>query len=360
MPNCGSQCILCDLPIRMDTYKGCTHACDYCFVKRKTDITQVELGDGIESIKSFISGKRTQETNWCDWDIPLHWGGMSDPFQPAEKHFKRSLEVLKIFAETKYPFVFSTKGKLCVEGEWYELLRQCNCVGQISMAASSYDIIEQGAPTFEERLVIVKKLSKIIKRVNIRVQPYYMDKHAEILGNVKRFAEAGAHGIILEGFKSPSVRKDGMIKNGGDFVYALKFLKPKFEAIRDEAHKYGLSFYAGENRLRYMGDDLCCCGIDELEGFKPNKYNANHFIFNSAPFESHITPAMNKPKSSVCLKAIIQAAGTHEGLKKVPFKKAINDLIHTEYTQRLYGLIDEPDRERDWWIQDTLNFDELL
>ncbi len=31
MPECGSQVILCDLPVRMDTYKGCSHNCKYCF-----------------------------------------------------------------------------------------------------------------------------------------------------------------------------------------------------------------------------------------------------------------------------------------------------------------------------------------
>lgn len=43
MPNCGSQCWLCDMPIRFDTYKGCTHGCKYCFVQRngKYDISNV-------------------------------------------------------------------------------------------------------------------------------------------------------------------------------------------------------------------------------------------------------------------------------------------------------------------------------
>ena len=29
----------------------------------------------VEQVKRFVSGKRTLGTNWCDWDIPLHWGG---------------------------------------------------------------------------------------------------------------------------------------------------------------------------------------------------------------------------------------------------------------------------------------------
>lgn len=76
---CGSQVAFCDIPIRLDTYSGCTHGCRYCFVKRAKDITKVKPLNCIEQLKRFISGKRTVETKWCDWDIPLHWGGAFRP-----------------------------------------------------------------------------------------------------------------------------------------------------------------------------------------------------------------------------------------------------------------------------------------
>lgn len=44
MPDCGSQCWLCDLPVRFDTYKGCTHGCKYCFVQRKNTL-EVDFGE---------------------------------------------------------------------------------------------------------------------------------------------------------------------------------------------------------------------------------------------------------------------------------------------------------------------------
>ena len=62
------------MPIRFDTYKGCTHGCKYCFVQRngKYDISKVQKGEGMKALMSWIQGKRTSETNWCDWNIPLH------------------------------------------------------------------------------------------------------------------------------------------------------------------------------------------------------------------------------------------------------------------------------------------------
>lgn len=75
---CGSQIVLCNLPIRFDTYVGCSHGCRYCFVQKKNgQLEAVKKGDTVESLKAFVQGKRSGETAWCDWNIPIHWGGMS-------------------------------------------------------------------------------------------------------------------------------------------------------------------------------------------------------------------------------------------------------------------------------------------
>lgn len=28
---CGSQAVLCEYPIRFDTFTGCSHGCKYCY-----------------------------------------------------------------------------------------------------------------------------------------------------------------------------------------------------------------------------------------------------------------------------------------------------------------------------------------
>ena len=61
---------------------------------------------------------------------------MSDPFQPCEKTMRISYRALQVFAETGYPFVVSTKGKLVADDEYLELIKKCNCAVQISMVCS--------------------------------------------------------------------------------------------------------------------------------------------------------------------------------------------------------------------------------
>ena len=339
MPNCGSQVILCGLPIRFDTYTGCTHLCKYCFAQKKTELNTVGTGETAKALLSFIQGNRNKETNWCDWDIPLHWGGVSDPFQPYELKARNSLECLKVFAETKYPFVVSTKGKAIILPEYLELLKQCNCVVQISMACSSYDVLEPGAPTFEERLNMVRELSKVVKRVIIRIQPYMCEVFEEIKGNLKRFAEAGAYGVIVEGMKFLK-KKPGLEKVGGDYVYPLNTLKKQFLEIKREAHRKNLKFYCGENRLRGLGDSLTCCGIDGLEGFKPNEFNLCHILNGCNP---DIPTAMKEPGTANCFSSIFQSTLGHRMLKSRSLYEQMGIYYQSkrEYFHELFGIKEE-------------------
>lgn len=310
MPNCGTQCWLCDLPIRFDTYKGCTHDCTYCFVRRKSGL-EVSKGEGLKALKDFINGKRTTETGWCDWDIPLHWGGMSDPFQPCEKKYKYSLEALKIFAETQYPVIISTKGELCIEKPYIDLIRKSNAVMQVSCLCSKYDEIEKGAPTFEERLNIINVLSKNCKRVIVRAQPYIHDIFNDMMDNIPRFKKAGAYGIIFEGMKFVKSKK-GLVKCGGDYVQPYKVLQKDFKRLKEQCHKYGLKFYSGENRLRKMGDSLTCCGVDDLDGFVPNTYNLNHILNGDI---TKPTKAQTENGKASCFQSIFQDTGYSQWIK---------------------------------------------
>lgn len=302
---------MCDLPIRFDTYEGCTHRCSYCFVQRKSSL-EVKAHESHKGLDGFIKGKRTGETRWCDWDIPIHWGGMSDPFQPCEKKYRYSLEALKILADTKYPCVISTKGKLCVEEPYISLIEQGNIVMQISAVCSKYDSLEPGAPTFEERLLMIQRLSKAAKRVIVRCQPYIPDVFQDVKDNMKRFSAAGAHGVIFEGMKFIR-KKPGLVKVGGDMCIPKEILERDFSILRDECHRNGLSFLCGENRLRNMGDSLTCCGCDGVPGFKANTFNLSH-ILNGDKVQP--TSGQKAPDSAIPFQTVYQNPGTYKNVIK--------------------------------------------
>lgn len=285
MPQCGTQCYLCDLPIHFDNYRGCSHSCSYCFARHKINISQIYKNETSKALENFIGGFRTKETNWCDWDIPLHWGGLSDPFQPCESKYRSSHKCLEIFAAKNYPFVVSTKGKIVADKEYLALIKNCNCVVQISMVCEKYNVLEKGCPTFSERLKILESVSRVAQRTIVRVQPYMREVFSDVYKNLQLFKNAGAYGVIIEGMKFKK-KKDSLVRIGGDFVYHYDDIKKDFLELKQKCHSIGLKIYAGENRIRSLGDNLTCCGIDGLDNFKPNMFNLNHILNGEKVFPS--------------------------------------------------------------------------
>lgn len=304
MIRCGSQCLTCDYPIHFDTYEGCSHNCKYCFVKHKYSINNVKPINTTKSLKNYINGGRNLETRWCDWRLPIHWGANSDPFQPCEREHKKSLECLQIFAESKYPFIVSTKNPVLLTEEPYlSLIEQCNCVLQVSMACGKYDKLETGAPTYEERLKAIKVLSDKVRRVVVRVRPYFPDAHKDILNEIKRYKEYGVHSISISAYYSKKKQR-GMTRYGNAYVFSNDFLYPKYTEIKNECHKHGIEFLCSECGLDHMGDNLNCCGCNGLEDFKGNDFNVSHLAYDE--IEPEATEAMKQIDTYQPFKAIGQ------------------------------------------------------
>lgn len=114
-------------------------------------------------------------------------------------------------------------------------------------------------------------------------------------------------------------------------------LRPHFEAIRAEAHHHGLKFYAGENRLRAMGDSMACCGIDGLEGFKGNDYNLCMLLNGKNP---EPTELMKQIGTGGCFQSLNQVAGINKKINNQSFYGLMQEELagKTDYYKRLFGL----------------------
>lgn len=328
--------------MRFDTYRGCVHRCAYCFASVKNqDPSTVLPGEGPDSLCRWIAGGRTQDTAWCDWDIPLHWGGMSDPFQVIDLAHGRSLACLRVFAETGYPVVISTKGTLLRRRPYLELLERCNVCLQVSLIAQRFDALEPGAPRFAERLSMIRRVVPRVPRVIVRVQPYHLRDLAAVVRNVPRFADAGVHGIIVEGYKSKR-RVPSLVRLGSDHVYPLDRLRKDFELIRDVCRLHSLRFYCGENRLRRMSGSRCCCGVDGLPGFRVNRANLNSRVFGR---QIRYTPRMAAPRTAFCFKAISQDAVSTHALKRLTYRDCMEIAAETLVFREFMGLSSKGSRD---------------
>lgn len=225
-----------------------------------------------------------------------------------------------MFSETQYPFIVSTKGEVIADDGYIQLIGQCNAVVQVSMVSPMYDRIEPGCPSYEERLGICRKVAPYSKRLIVRVQPYMTESLSSLLRQIPRLADAGVHGVILEGFKSVKA-KEGLVKIGGDYAYPYDVLESHFQIVKDKAHENGLMFYSGENRLRAMGDSLTCCGCDGLDGFEVNHYNLPHIMSGE---DCKPTNAMTIKDSCKAFSAMWQDTQSVKWLSERSFEQVMN------------------------------------
>lgn len=277
MPRCGSHIVNCDTPIYFDTYTGCDYACTYCNERvkgRGKDLPKPD--EGVRAVRNFIEGDRTWGLEWCDWDIPLHWGVCSEPFQDCEREHQRSYKLLRLFAETGYPVIVSTKSVMPGEPGLLDILRDCNVVIQLSMTSPVYEVWEPGAPGFYKRLELIPNLVSVSHRVLIRVQPYTFEVLRDVMTMLPYYRDLGVYGVMVEGMKKRRSEGDFTERYGQSAVYPLDRLFPHFYSIRSGCHGNGLKFFCAENRLRYMGDSPNCCGYDGIDGWAGNFANSNH------------------------------------------------------------------------------------
>lgn len=209
----------------------------------------------------------------------------------------------------------------------------------MSIVAPSYDVIEPGAPPFAERLRIVEALAANTKRVIARLQPLKLSALSEVLSKtLPLLSRTGCSGVTVEGYKSTrGVEQDGeMQKVGGDMVYRLSALRPALESIRDEAHSLGMKFYAAENRLRSMGDDVCCCGVADIPGWRVNRCNLNHLYFGG--YEE--TEKQKERGTGDVFAAITQQPGIDRLVMPTPFIRNMGEIAKSRAAMEMMGYIE--------------------
>ncbi len=304
--NVNNQIYFCGVPFRLDTYSGCSHRCSYCFV-RAAEITSASRDNKGQYIiaanpkdirRDLITALDTSEfresivIEWLRHKMPIHWGGMSDPFQPIERKFKASLEVLKILNWYNYPTVISSKGTIALEPEYLELIKTGNFAYQTSLITHDEDFIhaiEPGTPSAKERLKVLETLANHGVWTAVRIQPVIPNTVVESKATefIKILANIGVKHILPEGYKVPvraekemkyiwelcpntakEYQSNDTVSEGFEQILPSRrkwqYMKPMLEA----AHENRMTYGSADNDLRDLGDTICCCGIDKVKGFE--------------------------------------------------------------------------------------------
>jgi len=375
-----SQFSFCGLPLRLDTYAGCALSCTYCFARLRGGsalTSKIRKADPIEIVKLIKSAFSTPEkttgivSEFLRNRTPIHFGGMSDPFQPIEKKEKITLSVLQYLCSIQYPLVISTKSPLISEKDYLEILKSNpNVVIQFSFSTCSDEIgriVEPYSFRPTEILNAIETISKSGIKTTIRWQPYIPNVSESVELFVRKIVDVGAKHIGFEHLKLP-LEKDhilwkrlisnlkfdikeyykilGAYVDGREFILPAEIKVIKALKVRSEAHKYGLSFGAADNDIQYLSDYYCCCsGVDQFEGFENwNKFQIAYAIKNSnggkIKFEAidkewHPKGAIDKYLNS---ESRIKAIGEHNTIKDY-IKKRWQDLTSDFNPTKFHGVI---------------------
>jgi len=247
---------------------------------------------------------------------------MSDPLQPIERERRHALACLELLAAARYPYVLSTEAALAGVSPWLDALAASRAVVQVSLVSPQYNRLEPGAPSFAERLRLLRKLAPRVLRVIVRVQPYRPEVFRDVLATLPKYADAGVFGVVCEGWKWKG-RADAppsVVKVAGDWSYPVDVLDRDFARLRSACHRLRLRFYCGENRFRRLSDDRCCCGVDGLAGFRPNRANLNSLVFSrSIPYRRR----MRDRGTAYCFKSVCQDPVSTLALPRLSFADAM-------------------------------------
>ncbi len=170
------------MPFRwtLNPYRGCTHACHYCFARRYQ--TQFSLGPDDE-FSSVIFVKRNlaevlrrelEKPTWTRELVAL--GTATDPYQPIEGHYKLTRSALEALLAARTPVGLVTKGPMVVRDAdlLAELGRTAGCTVHISVPTvdeEAWTALEPGTAHPLQRLRAVRTLRKAGVNAGVLMAP---------------------------------------------------------------------------------------------------------------------------------------------------------------------------------------------
>jgi hypothetical protein len=137
--------------------------------------------------------------------------------------------------------------------------------------------------------------------------------------------EAGAYGILVEGAYLDKETKYHTDFWGGKFRYPYGIIHRYLSEIKKRCHAVGLTFLASE--LRWMSDELTCCGTEGMARFRPCTCNASYKFLR--PNEYRPTKAMCKKGSSYALWQLLRGKYSFKDKDAISFRDVVEDYCNT-------------------------------
>ena len=211
------------LPFRhtINAYRGCSHACTYCFARPTHDYLDLDVGEGFERqivVKVNAVERLRAELHPRRWSgEAIAMGTNTDPYQRCEGKYHLTAGLIEVLAAARNRFSILTKSTLVVRDT--ELLAEASRRTEVSVNLSIgtldtevWRATEPGTPHPRQRLEAVARLRAAGVRCGVLVAPVLpglSDGAAQIDDVVAACVDAGAStisgGIVV--YLKPAVKE---------------------------------------------------------------------------------------------------------------------------------------------------------
>ncbi|HEX3732074.1 MAG TPA: Rv2578c family radical SAM protein, partial [Mycobacteriales bacterium] len=191
----------------INPYRGCSHACVYCFARNSHTYLDMDAGADFDSkivVKVNAAQLLAKELAAPSWHgEPIAMGTNVDPYQRAEGKYRLMRGLLDVLIEHRNPFSILTKGTLILRD--VDLLEQAAEHVPVRVAVSVGTVdptvwrsCEPGTPSPKARLGVCRTLADRGIGCSVLmapVLPYISDSDEQLEATVAAVAAAGASSI---------------------------------------------------------------------------------------------------------------------------------------------------------------------
>ena len=186
----------------VNPYQGCEHGCTYCYARNSHTYWGFSSGLDFESkiiVKQNVALRLEEQLIKPNWKVqPIMLSGNTDCYQPAEKQFKLTREVLKVVLKYRNPVSLITKNALVLRD--LDLLSELAQLGlvHVYLSITTQDdrlrsLMEPRTSTAKNRIKAVEELTRAGIPVGVMMAPIIPGlNHSEIPTLLKAVADAGA------------------------------------------------------------------------------------------------------------------------------------------------------------------------
>ena len=191
----------------INPYRGCSHACVYCFARKTHTYLDLDSGLDFDSqlvVKTNVAEVLRRELARPSWQHEhVAMGTNTDPYQRAEGRYKLMPDIIRALAASGTPFSILTKGTLLARD--IPLLKsagQDTEIGMgISLALLDPDLahrVEPGTPSPKARLELISRLRDAGLPCSVMampILPWLTDGDESLDALFAALAAAGATGV---------------------------------------------------------------------------------------------------------------------------------------------------------------------